>query len=86
MEKAKDLTDSTKSNAPKISSLLDSATTLSPHALEFGEREVTAYIASRFPATYGVLFNVLTEAGRRIPWLKPQRVLDFGTGPGTALW
>ncbi|KAJ1672856.1 37S ribosomal protein S22, partial [Spiromyces aspiralis] len=72
--------------AVRIPSLFDPNLFLEPHVLEYGERETAAYIASRMPATYGVIANVLTEASRRIPWLNPTRVLDFGTGPATALW
>ncbi|KAJ1919353.1 37S ribosomal protein S22 [Mycoemilia scoparia] len=69
-----------------VASLLDSTKRLSPHTLEYGARESAAYVASRFPATYGALFNIMKEAKARIPWMKPNNVLDFGTGPGTALW
>ncbi|CAH1761335.1 5083_t:CDS:2 [Entrophospora sp. SA101] len=57
-----------------------------PHVLEYGERESIAYIAGYLPVTYGPTFNVLTEVSTRIPDFSPKSVLDFGTGPGTAIW
>jgi len=60
--------------------------TLKPHVLEFGERESIAYIAGYLPVTYGPIFNVLSELNTRISDFSPKNVLDFGTGPGTAIW
>ncbi|CAI2168774.1 9666_t:CDS:2 [Funneliformis geosporum] len=57
-----------------------------PHVLEYGTREAIAYLAGYLPISYGPIFNVLTELKSRIPDFSPQNVLDFGTGPGTAIW
>ncbi|KAI7821974.1 mitochondrial small ribosomal subunit Rsm22-domain-containing protein [Gamsiella multidivaricata] len=56
------------------------------HILEYGYRESTAYIAAIAPTTYSAIKNVLEEVNRRIPDLQPKTCLDFGTGPGTAIW
>ncbi|KAL1918816.1 uncharacterized protein VTP21DRAFT_2838 [Calcarisporiella thermophila] len=60
--------------------------TSDPHTLTYGLRESLAYIAGSMPITYGALFNVIAELQTRIPKFCPQSVLDFGTGPGTAIW
>ncbi|CAG8520450.1 9068_t:CDS:10 [Funneliformis mosseae] len=57
-----------------------------PHVLEYGNREAIAYLAGYLPISYGPIFNVLTELKSRIPDFSPRNVLDFGTGPGTAIW
>jgi ribosomal protein RSM22 (predicted rRNA methylase) len=57
-----------------------------PHILEYGVHEAMAYIAGYLPISYGPIFNVLTELKNRIPDFSPQNVMDFGTGPGTAIW
>ncbi|OZJ05779.1 hypothetical protein BZG36_01299 [Bifiguratus adelaidae] len=57
-----------------------------PHALMYGHREAVAYIAGVMPSTYGALYNVFMEVSKRVPTFQPKTVLDFGTGPGTALW
>ncbi|CAG8516268.1 1164_t:CDS:10 [Ambispora leptoticha] len=59
---------------------------LKPHLLTYGTRESMAYLVGYMPIAYGPIFNVLAELQRRIPDFKPKRVLDFGTGPGTAIW
>lgn len=56
------------------------------HILEYGHRESTAYIAAVAPTTYGAIKNVLEEVNKRVPDLKAKTFLDFGTGPGTAIW
>ncbi|KAF9312614.1 37S ribosomal protein S22 [Podila horticola] len=56
------------------------------HILEYGHRESTAYIAAMSPTTYSAISNVLEEVNRRVPDLDPKTILDFGTGPGTAIW
>ncbi|KFH64042.1 hypothetical protein MVEG_09867 [Podila verticillata NRRL 6337] len=56
------------------------------HILEYGHRESTAYIAAMSPTTYSAVRNVLEEVNRRVPDLDPKTILDFGTGPGTAIW
>ncbi|KAG0302488.1 37S ribosomal protein S22 [Dissophora globulifera] len=56
------------------------------HILEYGHRESIAYIAAMAPTTYSAIVNVLEEVHRRVPDLQPKTFLDFGTGPGTAIW
>ncbi|KAJ1964988.1 37S ribosomal protein S22 [Dipsacomyces acuminosporus] len=71
---------------PPPQSLANPGTPLKPHTLEYGKRESTAYLASYAPATYGVIFNILTELADRLPGFKPQSILDFGSGPAPVLW
>ncbi|ONK81826.1 uncharacterized protein A4U43_C01F33260 [Asparagus officinalis] len=54
--------------------------------LRYSEDETVAYVASRMPAVYSACFRVLKEVRRRLPGFSPARVLDFGAGPGSALW
>ncbi|KAK3825535.1 MAG: mitochondrial small ribosomal subunit Rsm22-domain-containing protein [Benniella sp.] len=56
------------------------------HILEYGHRESTAYIAAVAPTTYSAIKNVLEEVNQRVPDLQAKTLLDFGTGPGTAIW
>jgi len=37
------------------------------------------------PAIFGVLSRVMKEASYRLD-ISPKTMLDFGTGPGTAVW
>lgn len=48
--------------------------------------ESAAYAATRFAATYAVLQKVMDELQSRRPDFQPSRMLDFGAGPGTAIW
>ncbi|KAG0338372.1 37S ribosomal protein S22 [Podila humilis] len=61
-------------------------TVIPAHILEYGRREATAYIAAVSPNTFSAIRNVLGEVHRRVPNLDPKTMLDFGTGPGTAIW
>src|SRR5581483_4631699 len=45
-----------------------------------------AYLAARLPATYAALRAALEAVAERRPDFAPRRLLDFGAGPGTALW
>ncbi|PKA62852.1 hypothetical protein AXF42_Ash019435 [Apostasia shenzhenica] len=54
--------------------------------LKYTEDETVAYIASRMPSVYSACHRVLREVRRRLPELSLSRVLDFGAGPGSALW
>jgi ribosomal protein RSM22 (predicted rRNA methylase) len=53
--------------------------------IEYGEREVMAYLASQFPFAYGPIQRVFKEMSMRMPDFKPRSILDFGIGPGTAV-
>lgn len=54
--------------------------------LRYREDETVAYVASRMPAVYSACYRVLKEVRRRLPGFNPSKVLDFGAGPGSALW
>ncbi|KAJ2784251.1 37S ribosomal protein S22 [Coemansia javaensis] len=71
---------------PPPRSLVRPGALLRPHTVEYGPGEAAAFVAAFAPGTYGVLLNVFSEAARRLPGLRPRAVLDFGCGPGTALW
>ncbi|KAJ1792894.1 37S ribosomal protein S22 [Coemansia sp. RSA 2399] len=71
---------------PAPESLVRPSTRLKPHTVEFGKFETAAYVAAFVPATYGPIFNVLTELADRLPGFAPQSVLDFGAGPAPVLW
>jgi len=47
---------------------------------------VRAYAVGRLPAIHAVTSRIFDEVDRRLPDLRPKSVLDFGSGPGTALW
>jgi ribosomal protein RSM22 (predicted rRNA methylase) len=44
-----------------------------------------AYIATRLPATYGVVAASFEATAQQRPEFAPQTLLDIGSGPGTAL-
>ncbi len=50
------------------------------------DRAVQAYLATRLPATYAAVRACLDAVAERRPDFAPTRLLDAGTGPGTALW
>lgn len=54
--------------------------------LRYGPKEAVSYAASRLQATYGATFRVLNEIAKRVPSFKPETMLDFGSGLGTAVW
>ncbi|THU74529.1 hypothetical protein C4D60_Mb04t34340 [Musa balbisiana] len=54
--------------------------------LKYRDDETVAYVASRMPAVYSACHRVLREVRRRLPDFSPSKVLDFGAGPGSALW
>lgn len=57
-----------------------------PHKLSYGPRESVAYAAGVLPSTFAAITNVMHEIAGRIADFKPRSMLDFGTGPGTAIW
>ncbi|OBZ86296.1 Methyltransferase-like protein 17, mitochondrial [Choanephora cucurbitarum] len=63
-----------------------SKTEIEPHKLSYGPRESVAYAAGVLPSTFGAITNVLKEVNNRLADFNPQSMLDFGTGPGTAIW
>ncbi|KAK8918907.1 hypothetical protein KSP39_PZI021056 [Platanthera zijinensis] len=54
--------------------------------LKYKEDETVAYVASRMPAVYTACHRVLKEVHRRLPDFSPASMLDFGAGPGSAIW
>jgi ribosomal protein RSM22 (predicted rRNA methylase) len=50
------------------------------------DTEAAAYVASRMPATLGALQHVFRQVARVTPDFSPRRLLDIGSGPGTAIW
>jgi ribosomal protein RSM22 (predicted rRNA methylase) len=65
---------------------LTNTTAIEPHKLSYGPRESVAYAAGVLPSTYAAITNVLNEIATRMTDFRPQSMLDFGTGPGTAIW
>ncbi|KAG0169562.1 37S ribosomal protein S22 [Apophysomyces sp. BC1034] len=57
-----------------------------PHTVSYGPRESVAYAAGVLPTTYAAITNVFAEVSKRMADFKPKTMLDFGTGPGTAIW
>lgn len=57
-----------------------------PHKLSFGPRESIAYTAGALPSNFAAITNIMNELSKRLPDFKPASMLDFGTGPGTAIW
>lgn len=53
---------------------------------EYDSARVAAYASSRMPACYAVLFRVFDELHLHLPHFAPRTMLDFGSGPGTAIW
>ena len=47
---------------------------------------VKAYLSARLPATYAAVRASLKAAALALPAFSPRSLLDFGAGPGTALW
>ncbi|GAB4820160.1 hypothetical protein N2152v2_007206 [Parachlorella kessleri] len=52
----------------------------------YDEAASLAYAATRMPACYAALRRVLGEVAARRPGWRPETMLDFGAGPGTATW
>lgn len=51
-----------------------------------GRDDALAYALARLPATYAACAAVFAEARRMAPAFSPERLLDAGSGPGTASW
>ncbi|KAM7525919.1 hypothetical protein LguiA_015821 [Lonicera macranthoides] len=54
--------------------------------LKYRDDQTVAYVASRMPAVFSACYRVLSEVRRRLPGFSPVRVLDFGSGTGSAMW
>lgn len=57
-----------------------------PTGLWYGGRESVAFAATQLPFSYALIERCLSEIADRFPTFEPKSVLDFGCGPGTALW
>ncbi|XP_032232863.1 methyltransferase-like protein 17, mitochondrial isoform X2 [Nematostella vectensis] len=54
--------------------------------IRYQARESAAFAASRIPSCYGSTLRVLNEISKREPDYKPETLMDFGSGVGTAIW
>ena len=50
------------------------------------EEQRYAYIATRLPATYGVMKHLFQEIERSVSKEEIQTLLDLGAGPGSVMW
>jgi ribosomal protein RSM22 (predicted rRNA methylase) len=44
------------------------------------------YLGGLFPSAFGACKRVFEELVIRDKNFKPTKIMDFGTGPGTAIW
>lgn len=51
----------------------------------YGKTQALAYMCSRMPSGYAAAARVFSEINLRIPTFSPSSMLDFGSGPLTAL-
>nr|KAJ3405411.1 Methyltransferase-like protein 17, mitochondrial [Polyrhizophydium stewartii] len=58
----------------------------SPFTLPFDQIMAPAYTAARMPILFGAADFVFRDIAKRLPGFQPKSILDFGTGPGTAIW
>jgi len=54
--------------------------------VSYDKSQCLAYIAHRVPGIYSCNYRVLSEIKMRFPEFQPTSMLDFGSGPGTAIW
>lgn len=54
--------------------------------IQYNAHQSMAYVASHLPELYSSTSKVLNEIMQRFPDFKPKKMLDFGSGPGTAVW
>jgi ribosomal protein RSM22 (predicted rRNA methylase) len=59
---------------------------IEPHVLQYGDRESRAYLSLRFCPSYVAVSSVMHQLSKRVPNFAPKSMLDYGTGPGTAIW
>jgi len=55
-------------------------------AASFGPSETLAYVSRRLLPAFTIVRRVLSEAAHLKPGVAPTRMLDVGSGPGTAIW
>jgi ribosomal protein RSM22 (predicted rRNA methylase) len=56
------------------------------HVLSYDKYESAAYAGVRAIPTYAAAYNILSQIKQRIPDFEPNSILDFGSGPGSAVW
>ncbi|KXN73611.1 hypothetical protein CONCODRAFT_3427, partial [Conidiobolus coronatus NRRL 28638] len=57
-----------------------------PEFVQYGELESLGYLGGLFPSAFGACKRVFEELVIRDKSFKPTKIMDFGTGPGTAIW
>ncbi len=53
--------------------------------LRYDRDETLTYVAHRVPGIFATAFRVFREASFKLPTFMPESMLDYGSGPGTAL-
>jgi ribosomal protein RSM22 (predicted rRNA methylase) len=59
---------------------------LEPHVLSYDKNECLAYVGVRAIPTYGAISAVLKQLEKRVDNFKPNSIMDYGCGPGSAVW
>lgn len=54
--------------------------------LPYNKRQAFAYVAHRVPGIFACNYKALVELKMRFANFAPSTMLDFGSGPGTAVW
>jgi ribosomal protein RSM22 (predicted rRNA methylase) len=54
--------------------------------IAYNKGKALAYIAHRMPGVYACTKRVFQEISVQMPSWEPRTMLDFGSGPGTAIW
>ncbi|PRP84565.1 hypothetical protein PROFUN_05900 [Planoprotostelium fungivorum] len=54
--------------------------------ISYTREKALAYAAHRMPGVYGCTYRVFNEVKAFLPDFQPKTMLDFGSGPGTAIW
>lgn len=85
-ESNEDFDGSRKAKKLRNASASSSKALVEPHKLSYGPRESAAYAAGVLPSTFAAVTNIMHEISGRISDFQPRSMLDFGTGPGTAIW
>ncbi|KAI8929818.1 mitochondrial small ribosomal subunit Rsm22-domain-containing protein [Entophlyctis helioformis] len=57
-----------------------------PHTVRYTQDMTLGYVGSRMAASYGAIDFAFRDLQRLAPSFQPVSMLDFGTGPGTAVW
>eukprot|EP00899_Mesostigma_viride_P029455 jgi/Mesvir1/9695/Mv12173-RA.1 len=54
--------------------------------MRYSQSITRAYVAARLPAIFAVMQRIFKEVATLLPDFRPSTMLDFGSGPGTAIW